>query len=335
MPQLHRDNHYVPQLYLKQWAADDRILTYSLLVPHENVRRWKAHSPKGIAFHQHLYTSIVNGNESDELEKWLDREFEAPAEDPLSLVTRDGRLNSDDWRKLVRFALAQDVRTPARLREFLQRQAELLPPMLDNVVKNVAEKLMRGEILKYSDDKIDNRIPLRVSLEASDDTKAGIMCAETLIGRSLWHWSIRHLLTSTIAKVPMKGWTIRKPALGYTWPTSDNPLIKLNYRDELNYNFGGGWEVPKGDVFLPLSPTHLLHRCGGVRPPFRGHRVDVATTQKIIRVIVEHADRYVFAQQEFNIESIRKRTVDENLVKQERAMWKNWHADQIQAERDY
>ncbi|NYH48328.1 hypothetical protein [Xanthomonas arboricola] len=36
------------------------------------------------------------------------------------------------------------------------------------------------------------------------------------------------------------------------------------------------------------------------------HRPDVATTKKIIRIIIEHADRCVFVQQEFTIESIRK-----------------------------
>ena len=336
MPQLHRDNHYVPQLYLKQWAVDEQICTHSLLVAHDNVRPWKSHSPKSIAFHQHLYTSVVNGQESDELERWLGSEFEAPAEDPISRATRDGRLSPDDWHKLVRFALAQDVRTPAWLRKFVKRQNELLPNLLDNVVKTAAEKLINGEISDRSEEKSENRrIPLRVSVEPSDDQEYGVLRAETLIGRSLWHWAIRQTLTNTIAKVPMNGWTIRKPARGYTWPTSDNPLIRLNYRDELDYNFGGGWKVPNGDVLLPLSPTHLLHRCGGVRPPARGHRLDVDTTEKIIRIIVEHADRYVFAQQEFRIKRIRKRIVDGKILKEEQAIWKNWHSEQAQAEVGY
>ncbi|AVQ08435.1 TPA: DUF4238 domain-containing protein [Xanthomonas vasicola pv. zeae] len=336
MPQLYKDNHYVPQLYLKRWSVDERILTYSLLVAHHNVPLWKPHSPKWIAFHQHLYTGIVDGQESDELERWLCREFEDPAQEPLSRATGDDRLDPDDWHKLVRFAFAQDVRTPAYLRKFIQRQKESLPALLDSAVQKSAEKLMNGEIPKNEEEKIENnRIPLKVSVEASDDDESGVLRAETLIGRSLWHWAIRQALTNTIAKVPNNGWTIRKPAQGYTWPTSDNPLIKLSYRDELNYNFGGGWDVPRGDVFLPLSPTHLLHRCGGVRPPIRGDRLDVATTEKIIRIIVEHADRYVFAHQEFNVESIRKRIVDGRLVKEEQAAWKNWHLDQAQAEQGY
>lgn len=37
MQQLRKDNHYVPKLYLKQWADQGFIPTYRLLVPSENV----------------------------------------------------------------------------------------------------------------------------------------------------------------------------------------------------------------------------------------------------------------------------------------------------------
>ena len=44
MQQLHKDNHYVPQVYLRQWATKGTIPTYSLLVPHHRVPLWKHHS---------------------------------------------------------------------------------------------------------------------------------------------------------------------------------------------------------------------------------------------------------------------------------------------------
>ncbi|WP_123717011.1 DUF4238 domain-containing protein, partial [Pseudomonas poae] len=71
MQQLRKDNHYVPKLYLKQWADKDQILTYRLLVPSDNVPLWKKQSLKGIAFHQHLYTYLAGQEETDEFERWL------------------------------------------------------------------------------------------------------------------------------------------------------------------------------------------------------------------------------------------------------------------------
>jgi hypothetical protein len=333
MQQLHTDNHYVPQVYLKQWATNGTLPTYNLLVHHHNVPRWKCHSLKGIAFHRHLYTQIVGGTENDDLERWLDSEFEAPAEQAIARAVTGQQLTRDDWRKLVRFAVAQDVRTPARLREFLRRQAQVMPQLFDKTIHDAVEQLKHDK-LSVRPGKITNSsgFPLKLSVE---DQGAGqtILRAETVVGRAMWHWSLRHLLTNTVAKVPRKGWSILIAASGYSWPTSDDPLIKLNYVDDRRYDFAGGWDAPNGDVLLPLSPTHLLHRCAGKRPLLRGHQLDPATTERVRRMIIEHADRYVFAKRAFDVEQVRGRTVNSELHKMEQERWANWHAEQIKAER--
>jgi hypothetical protein len=55
MPQLRKDNHYVPKLYLKQWANNGKIPTYRLLVQNENVPLWREQSLKGIAYPTSLH----------------------------------------------------------------------------------------------------------------------------------------------------------------------------------------------------------------------------------------------------------------------------------------
>jgi hypothetical protein len=76
-----------------------------------------------VAYYSHLYTRIAAGEESDEVEKWLDREFEGPAEESLHKATSEARLTPDDWRRLVCFLAAQDVRTPARFAEHAAERA--------------------------------------------------------------------------------------------------------------------------------------------------------------------------------------------------------------------
>jgi hypothetical protein len=332
MQQLHKDNHYVPQVYLKQWAGEGVIPTYSLLVPHHKVPLWKLHSLKGIAFHQHLYTQMVGGAETDSLERWLDEEFEAPAERAITRAVTDQRLNPDEWEKLVRFAVAQDVRTPARLREFLHRQAQMMPSMLQNTLQDAVEKLAHDK-LSVRPGKTSSSIgfPLKISVEDQKDGTATLK-AETIVGRAMWHWSLRHLLTSSIEKMPHKGWSILRAASGCFWPTSDNPLIRLNYVDRQRYDFDGGWCVQNGDVLLPLSPTRLLHHCGGRRSFSHGHQLDQVTSSLVRRIIIEHADRYIFSKEEFDIHRIRERTVNLGLYKMERDAWKNWHLEQARAE---
>ena len=329
--ELRANNHYVPRVYLQQWATQSRIPTYSLLVPHQRVPLWKRHSLRGIAFHQHLYTQLVGGEVTDELERWLDAEFEAPAKAPIERVVTDQSLNVDDWHSLIRFAFAQDVRTPARLTGFLRRQSQDLPGQLKEIVNQAVERLENdGQVVQRGATRSTD-FPLRVSVEDQGDG-TGTLKAETVVGRKLWHWSLRHLLNETIDKIPLKGWSILRPASGMTWPTSDNPLIRLNYTSPDQYDFNGGWAVPSGDILLPLSPTHLLHRCAGHRPKSRGFRLDGPTTERTIQIIIEHADRYVFVANEFDVGGIRERRVSAQDHAEERAMWSRWHSDQARLE---
>lgn len=77
---FHRDNHFVPLGYLKPWELPDgKIWTYRILVPHKNVPIWKRASKKAVGWHSHLYTQMVAGQETDDVERWFDHEFENSA----------------------------------------------------------------------------------------------------------------------------------------------------------------------------------------------------------------------------------------------------------------
>src|ERR1051326_560721 len=80
-------------MYLEPWEDSDRqVWTYRLLVAHEKVPLWKLRSKKAVAWHSHLYTQIVTGRETDEIERWFDREFESPAKEPLTKALSDAQL---------------------------------------------------------------------------------------------------------------------------------------------------------------------------------------------------------------------------------------------------
>ena len=149
--QLRKNNHYVPQLYLKQWMTNGKIPTYRLLVPNEGVHLWKDHSLKGIAYHQHLYTYLVGQEETDEFERWLSNEFEAPAEEAIHLAINDERMSQEHWKKLIRFAVAQDVRGDVQLRRDPRQRAHGAPGLGDigqRVVDHDVENYVRVYLMK-------------------------------------------------------------------------------------------------------------------------------------------------------------------------------------------
>ncbi|MBC3233852.1 MULTISPECIES: DUF4238 domain-containing protein [Pseudomonas] len=335
MKQIHKDNHYVPKLYLKQWATAGKIHTYRLLVPNEKLPLWKKHFLKGIAYQEHLYNYFAGGEQTDEIERWLDREFEAPAEEVISRVIRDERLSPCQWRTLIRFAMAQDVRTPARYREFVARQSQSLQQLfsetLERSVADLELAISEGRSLPQPPDIESESFPMNLMVDRQADG-SGMLQAQTILGRRLWLWNVRRLLTDTIKKIPMEGWTILKPPPGLNWPTSDNPLVRLNFHGPDRYNFGGGWKVQNGDILLPLSPKHLLYTCVGNRPRLRGTRVDHQTAQFMRRIIIEHADRYVFSAEPSDEHLVRSRVVCPERFMAEQNVWKDWDREQSAAE---
>jgi hypothetical protein len=331
-------NHYVPSVYLKNFAnRQGKVSVYRLLVAHPSVRRWQRLSPRGIAYHSHLYTRIVSGTESDEVEEWFGREFETPAEEALERATHDRRLTPAHWASLIRFAAAQDVRTPARLMEEMAEWPKTIPPLLDRVLRGSAAKLEQakrsGIPIQASPMPFSEYVPLRLHKEVGPGEAMGQLRLETVAGRGLWLFGLRHLLTSTIKVLLEHHWTIIQPHNDFTWFTSDDPVIKLNFNSPTEYDLKGGWGSKRTEILLPLGPKHLLYAQVGLRPPARGTTLRFEHTLILRRIIAEHAHRMIFAAEPSpDVTEFRPRLVDSDLVRSEREQWQRWHREQMSAE---
>lgn len=334
MSSQRKKNHYVPQVYLKQWATDGKLPTYRLLVPNDKCEDWIDSSIKSVASREHLYTYASTNGASDEFERWFDSGFEAPAQNALMLATNDKQMEPEHWQALARFAFAQDVRTPAFLKAFIKRQEISMRDMLDSILQRLEEKIQLAGVEAGPSHHDQNRdasfFPLKVDVEKLADG-SGHVKAEAVIGRKLWLWSIRHLLTNTIKKLPNHRWTIVRAPEGVEWPTSDNPLIRLAWSPS-NYHFEAGWAQPNADILMPLSPKHLLWAAVGKRGMARGTILDPSLARQISRIIIEHADRYVFSASKFDISPFRKRIVCPINFNEEKKRWACWDREQSEAE---
>lgn len=333
-----RDNHYVPRTYLKQWASENgRLWVYRILVSNTNVPMWKLSSTKGIAYHTHLYTRIIGGGQTDEVEQWLDREFEAPAEGAIRKVVSESRLSPDDWQLLVRFLAAQDVRTPARLSESLKRWNKSLPDLMQTTLENsihefeAAKKEHRP--VRQTHNPHTEFMPIRVRTDNDPKSGTATIRVESVTGRGLWLYSLKHLLTKTIATLLCHKWTILKPPKGTNWYTSDDPVIKLNYHNIEKYDFKGGWGSKGTEILFPISPSHLLYTKIGEVPPRRGTIVPENVAEMFQRLTAEHAHRFIFAvKKDSEVESFRPRVINRSLFNEEAEKWKRWHEENSRAE---
>ena len=339
MKGFKKDNHYVPQSYLKHWTIEGKVLAYRLLVPHEKSAIWKPHSTKSVAVLRHLYTRLSGSEASDEVERWLERDFETPGLASIEKVVSESRLTREDWNNLFRFAVAQSVRTPAQMQIFIKRQNETLEALLTEVMESSVRKIEAASAAGVQLEPppvLDPhcKLPLKIHRVKNEDGEEGIK-AEILVGRKFWLWQIEQVLKGTINRMPNHRWTILHAPPGVTWPTSDNPFMRVGAGANGTFSLEGGWDVPGTQLFMPLSPKHLLFTCVGSPPPRRGTTLSLAEAAFFRTMILTGAHYYVFATDTRDIEEYRPRTVCPERFKAVRKHWEEWHETQSREEANY
>lgn len=335
---ITHDNHYVPRLYLKHFASESGYLyRYRTLVSTETVPAWKRVNIGGVGYQVHLYTRVLANEDTDEIEQWLNHDFETPAEGPLSRAVSDARLSKDDYRILTRFVASQIVRTPAFMIQNLPEWNKLSEKLLTDSMEELREKLKTPkEISKPVDASPplnSEYLPLHVTREPSEDGLSTIIKARVVVGRGTWIFSMRHLLTNTLQRLADHRWTILSADEDLPWFTSDDPVVRLNYKSPTQYEFNGGWARPGTEIMLPLSPRHLLYTQVGRKPPERGTTLARPQASLLRKIMAEHAHRYIFSQKvDPDVPTLRPRTINAEAVHNEIQQWQNWHQEQRAAE---
>jgi hypothetical protein len=332
-------NHFVPELYLKRWAGvNSKIWRYSLLVPNENVHPWKKSSVGAIGYHQHLYTRIVGGIAEDEVEKWLNQDFETPAVLPLGRAVSEQPLTSEDWSAILRFMWIQGARTPASYLKFRERQIQNLPAImqksLTDSVQKWEEAKSAGKAIALQTSPATKDFPSKVTKEIEPGAETGTLKVEVDVGRGLWLWSLRQDYAATMAALHLLETTILRPPAGMNWVTSDNPVVMLNYRSATDYDFNGGYGRPGTEILFPLGLQHLIYAKVGARPLFQKYqRVPETTGHWWQKFLIEHAHRMIFAvAPDPMVEKCHPRHVSVEHYKHEAAQWEQWHKEQSAAE---
>lgn len=336
---LTRDNHFVPQFYLKNFAtASNEVYEYRTLISHPDVAVWKPVHVAGTGYERNLYTRIVRGEEADDIEQWLNREFETPAKGPMQRVLEDKEPSPKDWELLSRFLASQIVRTPAFLVRNLPRWNQTVPRMLDQSLKDVEAELReakerRRKIISGDPAPHTEYFPVRVERKDLPDEKKVQFTTRIVVGRGLWFYSMRHLLTSTLRVLAQHRWEILEAPSRLPGFTSDDPVICLNFRSETDYDFGGGWNRDRGNILFPLSPRHLM--ITEIRGNSLRRRIPSGYYARLFRkLIAQHAHRRIYSSiPDEKIPQLKPRVVDARAFRTERALWEAYYEDQSNAER--
>lgn len=298
VPQTTELNHYVPRGYLARWSHDGgkTIWEHKIIVPHERYPLWKQTSLRSAGARRNLYDAHLPGFGRDHFEKWLKDEVEEPAYSAIAHLEAGESISSEHWVALVRFAVAQDLRTPKgqQVHEVLETHAfrtfmEEMSRLVDTFDPDAPAQPQRDAVSPLDEQPlIDTTVtPVGDGLQVEVSLRAG---------STSWMQRNKRMVREFTSEAANHFWQIIQPHPPQTWPTCDHPLVRFERREAFNIH-GTGWLRNGTEIFLPLTPRFALYsKVGEIRP--RDPIASRIETWEFVRLLIGHADRSMFADRQ-------------------------------------
>lgn len=332
-----KNNHYVPRMYLKHWATDNKIYVYNLLVSNENVPMWQLQSISRTASMNKMYVRMESDSEIDDFETYFSQSFEDPAASPFEKLCKGEKLNSHEWVIIKDYITAQYVRTTS----FYIKTQDVNRGILEKEIDNALHKLSTGDIDPDNNHKADANIgvdmsllPLSISIIKGEDRNSqSFVSVESVAGKSTWLMAIKRYLSddSCIRKwMRQLHWAVVDCPEDTYWPTTDTPLVIINPRIPQE-SFIGVAEADNIFIF-PISPTKVLIAKNGKRLDY-GLGVSYKQAIVIKQAIVNNALLYIYSENEDpEIVNMRERLVSESEYKRVHDSLDRWHERYLEKE---
>lgn len=179
----------------------------------------------------------------------------------------------------------------------------------------------------------NNHFVAQMYLEAWENSNNKVWTYDLLVPNENCNlWSEKS--TKSIASLHKHEWKIIDLDDRVNIPTSDDPVICLNYYADDTYDFGGGWNNIGSEIIFPISPKKIIYTKVGEKDI--QFELNYELSMKIKTMIVEHAHRRIFSMdKERWITKVRKRYVNLDEFQREKEMIENWHKNYKNIESEY
>jgi hypothetical protein len=270
------------------------------VVPHEKYPLWRLAPLREACARRNLYESDLPGYARDHFEAWFNRDVEMPAYAALDRLEGGQSPRKVDIEALVRFAVAQDLRTEKDWQRFELWEEQAIPKLMESAVRRA---LRKRSLSAPPPDKARSPAPAdearAIRTKITRPPEGGIR-VETFVGsgRTAWVQRTKRMVREYTPRVARERWHIIRPCEGRTWPTCDHPLVRFEERQGYAIH-GTGWFRKHTEVFLPLSPHLALYSKTGSKAPVPSI-TSAARTHVLVNLLVGHAHRSVFSDRPGN-----------------------------------
>lgn len=304
---ITRNNHYVPQFYLDGWADERKIWRYELIVPNRHLPIWQQGSVERTGMQRDMYTRRDQGQDTDDWESWFGT-FETKAAEPLRKAREGKHLNAADWHALIDFVAIQYLRTPSAIARLIRIGRDGLREGLEQISETLSGPNAKREIMNRSPVRdMDRMIPMTIDL----NRETGELYTSAIAGKSTSLMSMKLIMEGkAIDALHQNHWGIITCDDSISWPTSDNPVILLNYYENGSYDFDGGWGRKNTEIIMPISPNKAIYTKVKSSHSPRIH-CNAALSAFIRKIIIENAYRFIYSNfEDASVPIIRNRKVD-------------------------
>lgn len=336
---LKRDNHFLSRMYLNAWKNEKgKVNVAELLVPSKKVPYWKEKYISSICKYDSMFVRLKNGVEVDDIEDWFNTKYETPAKPALEHAINDERISIDEWHCLIDFLACHIVRSPAFIIKILDLAKKDCVPIFEEKCEEISS-ISKDEFIKTINNQkaevTNDLFPIKITDVGKCDNDNELFKIETIFGKQFYLWIMMHMLKNTSKVLHNHKWGIITVDDKVTLPTSDDPVICLNYNNKNEYDFGGGWGKKNCNILFPISPKKILYTQVGVKVKPRWN-VDYKTSVMLKKMIVEHSFRKIISNfEDDEIKSLKPRFVDDSEFKRELQMWKDFQENYIKKEIEY
>ena len=331
---VSRDNHFVPQMYLRNWciSGKDKLFVYRLLVPNENMPVWTECSVKNTGFLKNLYVRVEDDQELDDFETGFNELFEAPAKLTLDKAISGSRMTPDDWSILSDFILAQFLRTPSFFFDVQEWGVKNIESILQLQLDQVAEIINDGQPFPPTKRNQDAMLlPIKIELiHGTNKESQTELQASTVVGKNLWLYAIK---TMTAPDSPVfqlfhkMKWKIVTASEGITWQTCDNPvaIVNVNTGDICTIGQRGLLGNDRIVVF-PISPRKAI--IGTQIHVFDHHfTADLDFSMRIKRAIINNSFMFIYSDHDDDdVIKMKKRIVDQSEYFRIQTEFSEWYS---------
>lgn len=336
---LKRNNHFLSRMYLDAWKnKNGKVNVAELLVPDERVPFWQEKYVSSICKYDSMFVRLKNNVEVDDIEDWFNIKYETPAKSALEHAINDERISIDEWHCLIDFLACHIVRSPAFIIKILDLAKKDCVPIFEEKCEEISSISTDEFIKKVNNQKADftnDLFPIKITDAGKCDDNNELFKIETIFGKQFYLWIMMYMLKNTCKILHNHKWGIITVDDKVTLPTSDDPVICLNYNNHNEYDFGGGWGKKNCNILFPISPKKILYTQVGVKVKPRWN-ADYKTSIMLKKMIVEHSFRKVISNfEDDEIKSLKLRFVNDLEFERELQMWKDFQENYIKKEIEY